>query len=294
MGKKGKFMLAVMFVLLLAGCGGNSQSLERAAVESSYPSSSANTEDAGYGEMESLAEMPEALQQAKLILRAEIHLETMDFEQTASALDEAMNQVQGYYEIKEINNNNGYSHGYYVIRIPKEHYRQFIQSANGIGHVVNLRESSEDVGAAYYDTELRLRTQKTKYERLQALLNQAEQMEDIIAIEQALAEVEYAIDQLSGSLRNYDYLVDYATVTVSMLEVYRLSNITETPKGFGQRLGSALVDGTKNFVQGLENLVIWVAYYLFDLTILAIVVILAVRGYRWRKKKKGQQLNKPE
>ena len=53
------------------------------------------------------------------------------------------------------------------------------------------------------------RKPQIKLERLQKLLAQAENMEDIITIESAISETEWNIEDLSGTLRHYDALVDF-------------------------------------------------------------------------------------
>ena len=52
----------------------------------------------------------------------------------------------------------------------------------------------ENITETYYDTAGRLKTQKIKLERLQKLLSQAENMEDIITIESAISETEWNIE----------------------------------------------------------------------------------------------------
>ena len=58
---------------------------------------------------------------------------------------------------------------------------------------------------------------------------------DIITLESAIAETELQIERLTGTLRKYDALVDYATVNLQLQEVYRLANTEEPVKGFGSR-----------------------------------------------------------
>ena len=83
-----------------------------------------------------------------------------------------------------------------------------------LGYITESSESSEDVGERYYDAETRLKTQRTKQERLLALLEQADTMEDIISLENALGDVEYQIEQLSSTLNRYDALISYSTFTI--------------------------------------------------------------------------------
>ena len=52
-------------------------------------------------------------------------------------------------------------------------------------------------------------------------------MEDIISLENALADCEYEIDSLTGSKRHYDDLVGFSTFSVTLDEVQTL---TATPR----------------------------------------------------------------
>ena len=146
---------------------------------------------------------------------------------------------------------------------------------------------------AYYDTEGRLKTQQIKLERLQELLSRAEAMEDIITIESAISETEYQIESLSGTLRRYDALVDFATVSVNLQEVYKLSSVEEAPDSFSARMGSAFTAGWAAFAAGMENLAVGLAYswmWLLVLAVIAVVVIRVIRGkkrgFHWPGRKK--------
>ena len=145
----------------------------------------------------------------------------------------------------------------------------------------------------YYDTEARLTTQETKLKRLQELLSKAENMEDIITIESEISETELMIENLTGSLRKYDSLVGFSTVTVYLNEVYKLSDAEEPVIGFGAKLAAAFRRGCTNFVDGLENMLLgfaraWVGWLIF-FAVAAVVVILVVRKVRRIKAKRAEK-----
>ena len=94
-----------------------------------------------------------------------------------------------------------------------------------------------------------------KHERLLALLDQADKMEDIISLENALADCEYEIDSLTGSKRHYDDLVGFSTFYVDLEEVQTL---TATPEGsgFGAQLTQAAKTGTRGRVDAVRALIV--------------------------------------
>ena len=114
-------------------------------------------------------------------------------------------------------------------------------------------------------------------ERLQALLSKAENMEDIIDLENAISETEYQIEQLTGSLRHYDSLVDFATIDVRLREVLRLTTVEEAPPTFGSRLGNAFTDGLRSFGDFLQGLAIFLAYNWIWLLFLGLVLLVVVK-----------------
>ena len=71
----------------------------------------------------------------------------------------------------------------------------------------------------------------------QNLLAQAENMKDIITIESAISDTELEIERLTGTLRQYDALVDYATSQAKLGEPMGLEELSglideDRPKAF--------------------------------------------------------------
>jgi len=190
-----------------------------------------------------------------MIYTARMEVETTGFDDADADLRTLVEDLGGYFEQAAAHNySSGYRSGDYTARIPADQFQAFLDRVGTICHVTYKEEGSENVSEAYYDAESRLVTQQTKLERLQNLLAQAENMEDIITIESAISDTELEIERLTGTLRRYDSLVDYATVYISLQEVYQLSNVEEPATSFGSRMGAAFASGWRGFVSALESL----------------------------------------
>ena len=302
-------MLAVWMVLALAGCGASTGAAAEATASVSMADSAG-----GYG-MSNGTAMPAAVEEAaetdageagdsgtvqerKMIHRAELELETTDFDQAVADLADLTERMGGYYESSTVaDRGSDYRWANYTIRVPADQYSAFLDQAGTLCHETWRNTTQDDVSEAYYDVQGRLTTQRVKLERLQALLEQAENIEDIITIESAISETQESIDRLSGSLQHYDSMVDYATVYITLNEVYQLSTVQQTPAGFAQRLGNAFAGGWRGFLTGMESLVVALAYGWMWILLLAVIVAAVIRLGRRRSLKlpgRTKQADKPD
>ena len=294
--------LALLLVLSLAACGG-SKSAEftaeapAASADMAYPMEPGMAEEMGFdfSSTASSGTNGGAAYPAgqKLIRTAQMNLETTDFEKAVQGLTDLTEQMGGYFESSSVGKRSNGRWAEYTVRIPAEKYQTFLDQAGALCHETWRDTQQEDISERYYDTQGRLKTQQIKLERLQALLAKAENMEDIITIESAISETEQMIDDLSGTLRHYDGQVDYATVSISLSEVYKLSNVEEVPDSFMSRLGKAFTGGLADFADGLENFAVALAYGWMWLLILVVVAVAVVRVLRKRRKAKKTD-DKPE
>ena len=322
--KRKLFAISLAAILLLAGCGGGSKTAE----DSQAPASSATSDYEGgnylpdrenYWDMDSAetapsepmpapstlagGSEPSSVYQnpgAKLIRRAELNIQTEQFDQSLEALNQLVNNCGGYFESANLyggGRRDAYAtrSGEYVVRIPAQQYNLFLSSTGDLGYVNSKTESSEDVGTQYYDTETRLKTQRTKQERLLALLEKAETMEDIISLENALSDVEYQIEMYSSDLRRYDALINFSTFRIYLNEVRQITEEVGETASLGQRMAAGFQASFRGLGQGFQDLLVWVSYNLFLTAVLIGVAVAAVViGKRELKKVYGKSGKKPE
>ncbi len=270
-------LLALMLSLSLAACGAKSVSDSTAESynEAADDMSMTNGWDAetSSGTDKSLAERG-----VKMIYSANIELQTLEFERAAEDIAALVERTGGYFEQKNFSNYaSGYRHASYTVRVPAGQFEGFCAQVGTLCHVTWQSDTAQDISEQYYDTQSRLETAQIKLDRLQELLKKAESMEDIITIESAISETEYEIEELSGTVRHYDALVDYATVALELSEVYKLSGTEDAPKTFGDKLGNAFADGLSAAGQAVEDLALWLAYSWLGVLAFALAAFAAVK-----------------
>lgn len=296
-------LLALVLALVLAGCGaskaagGASDSMAASEPEAGYWSNNSKSDDSydedGYDADGTPASDP-ASRPVKMIYNGYMEMQTQDFDTAASGIEALVRELGGYFQQSSVSNrgSSSYRYGSYTIRIPAAQFEAFFQRAGQLCHVTYTNTTADDVSESYYDTEARLETARIKLERLQQLLAKATSMEDIITIESAISETEWDIENLSGTLRHYDALVDYATVNVELSEVYQLSGQDKAVTTFGGRLGQSFVNGLRAVGSALEDFAVWLAYSWVWLAVIAAVIVVVIRIVRRRgggKKKLPQK-----
>ena len=233
---------------------------------------------------------------AKLIRRCNVELQSEQFDAAVSALYALVEANGGYFENSSMQgggyyNANARRYGSYVIRIPAENYNAFRSGVGELGYVTYSNESTEDIGEQYYDTEARVKTLRTKQERLLMLLEKAEKMEDIIELESALGDVEYEIERYSSTLNRYDGLVNFATFNVNIGEVIRVEAQVGQADTLADRMSAGFRDGLEDLKDGVEDFMVWISYNVFALAAWAVigsVIIVIIR----RKKPSLPKLRK--
>ena len=259
--KKRLLPLFLALLLSLSACGSSSGGTDssaaagNASADNGWAEAAMDAADTAGG-----ADFSAVRRNAKLILNADLSLETQDFEKSAADIEKMTAEAGGYIESSGTYGDTGSRSANYTLRVPQEKFEQFYAQLGENMHVVSRSRSSEDVTDQYTDIETRLATLQTKHERLLSLLEKADKMEDIIALENALADCEYEIDSLTGSKRRYDDLVGFSTFYINLREVQTLT-ATADGTGFGAQLTQAAKTGARGLADVVRGTILGVVMF---------------------------------
>lgn len=255
-----KIIIPLLIIAMLTGCGSKSSneistmdSGTSSAPQSEEAKSDIDYDQSGEVAMDSEAESSSVdniqgdnVSSKKIIDRANLRIETVEFDKSLENLDKTLEQFKGYMESSNVNQpgvGSGkyktYRNGNFIVRIPKENFQDFIKLADNLGVVTNEGTSTEDITKEYYDTETRLKVYQAQEARYLELLKEAKTMEDILTIESHLTEVRYNIEYLMGYKNQMNDLVDYGTVNIEIYEVDEPSKLIESPKTLGDKIINA-------------------------------------------------------
>lgn len=241
----------------------------------------------------------------KIIYEGSISAQTTNFDEDSSAILSKLNDFGGYVQSSSVTGTkpeewqeNG-RNAQMTLRVPSKKFDEFMKFLGSMGETLSNSVNGQDISLQYFDTETKLETLRTREDRLQELLKQAATMEDIIELEQALADVSYEIQSLEMNLRDYDSLIDFSTVTISLQEVQVVNKVTpSSPKTLGERISSgfySVLNVLADIGEGLLVFLLAGSPVLVPLAlILVLVIILTKRSKRKRVQNATGYLNDPK
>lgn len=294
-------LLAVFLLLTAAGCGSksadsssasydNEASMNTSYYEDSYENE-AKAEESGEGVTSETGLDAQTASGRKLIRTVYLSLQTTDFDSVLSNLSSKSTELGGYIENSSVSGNSYYyqstRYASYTIRIPSAKLDQFVEVVKELGNVTHKNESVEDVTLRYVDVESRKKSLETEQERLMELLSNAENMEDLLAIEDKLSEVRYELENYGSQLRMLDNQIDYSTVTVDIDEVDRMTETGE--KGFFEEIKDRFGDSLYVVGRGIRSFAIGFIGSLPIILVWAVIITLIVIILRKLLKKRKQK-----
>ncbi|MEE8600344.1 DUF4349 domain-containing protein [Euzebya tangerina] len=171
--------------------------------------------------------------------------------------------------------------GQVTIRIPVQSFEDLLTSLGDAGEVVDRNITSQDVTAEFTDLESRRRNLQAQERFYLGLLDQAQGVEDAIAIQQQLDGIQSQIEQITGRLNLLEDRSSFSTLTVLLQE-----RGATTPEPVDEEPG-----GLAPYIdQAIETLIATVGGLIVVATFLSpFLVILGVAYLIWRTVFRGRR-----
>lgn len=222
-----------------------------------------------------------AVQKEKLIIRNMLNVETKSFLTYVEELEKLTESNQAYIQEQSIYNGsisgNEVRNAYYVIRVPKTNVSVFAEALKKLeGKIIRQEVNVENVTQRYLDVQRRVNVNKAKEERLTELLKKAENMKDLITIEKEIAGLVSERESMETELIELDHNVTYDYYTIHINEVREYKEVKKE-KSFGADLAYAFDSSIRNFVEFLQDVVLFFVYSWIFWLLLIVIVVVAVK-----------------
>jgi len=297
--------LALLLALALTACGSSSTA---AAPRNSPAMAKSETAAASGSDLGAAAEAKDVAGSAaagetpaadKVIYNASADIETLDFDKSLSDLQQLLDGNGGFVQSSNVSGSayqalsggtQGRRRADYTVRIPADKFKTVFDNLGVLGNLVSRSTSSQDVTLQYHDTQSHLDACRTKEARLLALLSKAANMNDIIALENALSDVRYQIESLSSQIENWDSQISYSTLTISLSEVSLYTEKSPSSVSYGTQLKAAFhnsLQGVGSFFLDFFKFLVGASPVLAVLAVLALIILFTVKAARGRKRRKA-------
>ncbi len=170
-----------------------------------------------------------------------------------------------------------------TIRVPAEVYRSVMSQLRGIAEEVTseISEASE-VTEEYTDLQARLRNLEATEASYLELLTKAEEIPDILTVQDRINSVRLEIEQVQGRINLLDSLTDLATITVQLRLPVPLAEEPDSGQGWAAEAWDAAWEGSQEVLEAMGTAAIVGGVVLVWIAIpgLAVLVVWRLFGPR--------------
>ncbi len=189
-----KAIALTCLVILLVGCGMKPKPFYAPATQGMKAGSTAG------------ANLSSASNERMVISTATLHIESLDPDSIHARVIDMATKYNGYVLNAE--------RGVTSIRIPSVGFHDAIKEIELLGKVKDENITGQDVTDDYRDYQTRLDNAEKTRQRYLALLDKANNIDDILKIERELERLNTDIEFLKGKIDRLSHLVQYSTITV--------------------------------------------------------------------------------
>jgi len=246
----------ILLLLLMAGCAGAPR--EDAAPEvmedadMSAPEEEAAPEtpekrkrEAGLdNNLEDNEEVP--ANEEMIIREGTVQLVADEVEKVAGEVRNLTEQYDGYVENSTFQEGETgtFRTAQYKLRVPAESFNSLLDDISALARVEKEQISTEDVTEEYVDLRARLEVLEAQEGRLMDMYDEAEDIEDLLAIEEELLRLRQKIESIQGRMNYLERVTTYSTLHVS---IRQRMEATPQPENVGEEFLFRFQEGWRIF-----------------------------------------------
>jgi len=234
----------------------------------------------------------------KIIYYVHASIETLKFDETIADVSVMLATYNAFIENSSVSGVDTQSrhHGWnthrsahFTIRVPNQQLNAMTDNLDKLGNVTHLNYNSTNITTQFFDTQSRLNSLKVQEERLLAMLSRAEDVPELIMIEERLSDVRYQIEMLTTTLTGWQREVDFSTLSINIREVEIYTEPPELHVPYWQQVANGFMNSIRNIGRFFMNLFMWLivsAPVIIIIAVAALVGALLIRA-KIRKNKKA-------
>ena len=270
------YLLLILFILIFGSNSCSGQSGEKTRDEGTLAlaeqASSMATEPIGQDQTDVAAPTADTkVYERKLTKNGSIRFQTSDLNKTKQLVIGAVSKVNGYISNDNISESDNRTENTLTIRVPANKTDPLIALIESSASKIDYKSIDvQDVKEEFIDLDTRVKTKKEVEARYSELLSRANNVEEILKIEEQIGNIRTEIEYAEGKLRYLSNQVSFSTITVTFYE-------KSSHFGFWQKMGKSFLNGWNSLLWllvGITNL--W-AIILFLALVAGLIVYVLKR-----------------
>ncbi len=231
----------------------------------------------------------------KIIKRYNLTLETKLFKEDCGYIVSEAEKLGGYIASSSISGSsisgskNSSKNANYMVRIPSQSVDSYVSLISERCNVIVSDLTTEDITESYYGIRAQIDSLVIQEENLLEMLEKADNLHDMIMLDDKLSEVRAQINELNYKLQNMDKSANYSYVYISLREVVEYQTAEKT---YWQELGETVIDSAKNFadvIGAILLLFVWIFPFATVIAVVTVVIIIAANRSKRKKNKKQNE-----
>jgi hypothetical protein len=214
---------------------------------------------------------------ALIVRTGDLHLEVTDLGLAVASGRNAITGLGGYVEASEEQNTDHQAWAQVTYRLPVAQWDAALAALRGLGKVLSEHTGTQDVTAEVVDLDARLANLRVTEQALQAIMDRAATIDDVLTVQRELTQVRGEIERLTAQR---DALASRAAMsTLAVLYEVPVEPIAQAAEGWdvGREVNSALASLVL-IGQRLASLAIWLLIVV--LPVVAPLVVIGWLAYR--------------
>ncbi|MEX1087431.1 MAG: DUF4349 domain-containing protein [Candidatus Paceibacterota bacterium] len=221
------------------------------------------------------------VEERKIIQTADLSLIVGSTEDAIDQISGIATQADGFVSSVDVfETSDNKKHGQITLRIPSSAFDQSVVLIKDLAVTVEREQiNAQDVTEEFVDLEARLRNLEATEEQYVALLEQATDVEDVLAIQRELSNVRQDIERLEGRIQYLSRQTDMSTIRVSLVSEadVEIFGVTWSPV-------NEIKEGLRTLLSELVSFVNFLIALIFFLPVLLLWIVLigVVAGSIWK------------
>ena len=239
----------------------------------------------------------------KIVYTGNVSLQTLEYDDSAQSIHDKITKYGGFIESENTSNEDPY--WYYrertgssarrvrrnlsiTARIPAEKFDAFMKDLENDGQVINTSINAQNISVSYANHDASRKALEIEQDRLLKMMEKAETIEEMIAVEERLTQVERELGNEKTTLSAMDRDVNFSTVNINLEEVFEYSEtVVETT--YGERLKRAFGNAIAGFVEFWGDVVLFIVGTFPFLIMLAVILFAAVKLVRRANRRRAER-----